>query len=813
MKNKELLDAVNQLTCVKAINSVDFVNQVFSLYEQRKVFAISSQPNAEQFSEHTGLDAEAFIDARPGGGWLDLSRVPIEDDSPAQVVFTSGTQGKPKAIILKHRALANVVHRINDKLGIDESIREYIGVPVYHSFGLGRCRAVAAANGRAYIPDNGFDLHEIKSLLSNGEINAISAVPSLWRVLLDNAALISPVADKVKWIEIGSQYMSADEKSRLRDLFNKAKIVQHYGLTEASRTTLLRIDGASEQQLESVGQPDPSTELSLSPAGRLRIRGPHIAAGRIAEGEFQALIDDDGWFETSDLAKIEEGYLYYLGRDDDVINCGGVKFDPANIESEINRGYEPEDHVVLCRIPDKYRGDGILAALLTSTSRDEKAVVDDIDRELVARNINARSAIRLHRVEQIPATATGKIKRAALADTYQPETSDGTENSGTGVRALFSSVFANNQLDDEDTFASLGGDSLNYISTSVGLEKCLGSLPANWDKLPLGKLVALEENASPSSGGIWSLFSTIETSIVVRAYSVCAVVMNHAGLSFLAGGAVLLMLASGLNFKRFQWDGNVGGNFKNLSVSMLINVLIPYWGLLICIPILKGEALNYSHIFLVGNLYIVDIRPPFPAWFIAALIQSLCLVVLPLMIPAVRHWAKHHQFHYGMILLTLGVLSRVIDEHFEWGTTYHMNGGQITWTFWTFALGFCIHAAGDNLRRKALLAMATVVLSYVFFNHDTSRMLTLGIGTLLLIALPSLRIPKLIKPLAAAIGASSLFVYLLHSRAPMEVLPPVFGIDVIRITVGIGLGVVGWWGYNKVVNTLLNHHIVKAWLK
>jgi acyl-CoA synthetase (AMP-forming)/AMP-acid ligase II len=131
----------------------------------------------------------------------------IATDTPAQISFSSGTTGRPKALLLSHRALNDVVTRINDAMGVTDEIREYIGVPVTFSFGFGRARAVAVAGGQSYLPPNGFDPTEIGRMLKAGEINAISAVPTLWRVLLAHPEVIGQAGDKVRWIEIGSQYM------------------------------------------------------------------------------------------------------------------------------------------------------------------------------------------------------------------------------------------------------------------------------------------------------------------------------------------------------------------------------------------------------------------------------------------------------------------------------------------------------------------------------------------------------------------------------------------------------------------------------
>ena len=177
------------IICIEANNSVEFVNTVFDCYQKNIVFAITHSPSLAQFIESTGLQASTYISTTHDKNWLVSLNSPLDGDFPAQIVFTSGTEGRPKAIVLSHTNLKNVVDRINLEMEVDDSIREYVGIPVYHSFGLGRCRAVSAAGGRAFIPKRGFDINEIKKMLERNEINAISAVPSLWRVLLDNSML------------------------------------------------------------------------------------------------------------------------------------------------------------------------------------------------------------------------------------------------------------------------------------------------------------------------------------------------------------------------------------------------------------------------------------------------------------------------------------------------------------------------------------------------------------------------------------------------------------------------------------------------
>ena len=173
-------------------------------------------------------------------------------DSAAQLLYTSGTEGTSKGVVISHKALANTTERLIKVMKMTSEIREYIGVPVNFSFGFGRCRAVSCVGGEFFLPSNGFNPIEISEMLEKDEINAISAVPSLWRLVLETPELFAETGKKVRWIEIGSQYMSANEKRQMKSIFPNAIIVQHYGLTQASRSTFLEIH-KEETHLESVG--------------------------------------------------------------------------------------------------------------------------------------------------------------------------------------------------------------------------------------------------------------------------------------------------------------------------------------------------------------------------------------------------------------------------------------------------------------------------------------------------------------------------------------------------------------------------------
>ncbi len=461
-------------------NSRAYLSAVFAAYRDGVVVLALPPGSGSKTVPGTRVQERKTFDDDPG--WFDESLELITSDDPAQIAFSSGTTGRPKALLLTHRALSDVVVRINDAMGVDDSIREYIGVPVTFSFGFGRARAVAAAGGKSYLPKNGFDPAEIARMAKAGEINAISAVPTLWRVVLANPDVIGEAGATIRWIEIGSQYMAADEKEGLKNLFPNAKIVQHYGLTEASRTTLLDISSTKGGALESVGQTTGEVEIALNEEGVIRTRGPHLALGLVSGAGIKPFTDADGWLTTSDRGRIEDGYLYYEGRTDELINSGGLKIDPTQFEQKLSAALGVSDAVAVGRLPDDLRGEKVLivtqqAAGLKRT--DIEAAAQKIATDL---GLTGSGSFALRDVAEIPRTATGKVQRAKLADlpdigaleaAAEQSTARPTEQ-GMGkaeeLQALWAEVLGIDHVALNQSFYDLGGDSLSALTVIMRME-------------------------------------------------------------------------------------------------------------------------------------------------------------------------------------------------------------------------------------------------------------------------------------------------------------------------------------------------------
>ncbi len=473
-------DSLLMVTGILYNNSRHYIEEVFCAYRDGRV--VVPLRNREAASRLADLQFENIVETRCGGGWVYIPHDLIDSDEVAQISYTSGTEGEPKGIMLSHRNLADTIRRLNTVMGLDAAVREYVGVPVYHSFGFGRIRACMAVGGHAYIPEHGFNPIEIASMLRAGEINAISAVPTLWRLILDEPRVIGDLGVRVRWIEIGSQYMAREEKQNLRQLFPNARIIQHYGLTEASRTSFLDITDTHGPALESVGRAMYGVEVRLGDQDVIEVRGEHVARCKLTSAGITPLTDEQGWFRTSDKGRIEDGYLYFLGRADDVINCGGVKIAPDLLERALLEVIDCAGGIAVCKVDDRVRGNGVLVTLERRLEKHLGQIKVTAEAELAKLNLRAGESLHFDIIDRLPATDTGKIRRKEIGQAYEarrlvftePKPTELEDTSNKDLREICQARLNVGPIHPSDSIIALGVDSLLLVYASLEVEEYLG---------------------------------------------------------------------------------------------------------------------------------------------------------------------------------------------------------------------------------------------------------------------------------------------------------------------------------------------------
>lgn len=770
----------SRLVRLHKVSSVAFAEKAFELYQQGQAFVIDNPGGP---SDQLPLELEDFRPSE-GGGWVTLPAVTNQHSNPAQVIFSSGTQGQPKALVVSYRALANVVQRLNRAMAVDASIREYVGVPVTYSFGLGRLRAVAAVGGSAYLPAQGFDIGELVGLLESDQINAVSAVPTLWRIVLDNAKKFAGVAHKVRWIEIGSQYMGAEEKVRLRELFVNARIVQHYGLTEASRTTLLAVDRAPESMLESVGAIEDGVEVKLDGDGRIMIRGDHLATGVVVDGQMRSITDADGWLVTADLGEIQSGVLHYRGRADDIINCSGVKIDPDVLQQRMIQASGRDDFAV-CAVPHELRGQGVFVATLAAHASGQHEILRSAaDQCLQAMGLQAADAIVVDEVAAIPKTATGKVQRKALAQSYRPEQATHTPVAND-VLALFQSYFGQT-VAPSDTFKSLGGDSLRYVQVGSKLEDLIGLPPKGWEGLTVAQLAALEPSAPPK-------VERVEITVFLRAVAIMAVVVIHAGVEALFGATTLLFLLVGYNFARFQTDALIASRRWRKIGTFVGVTLIPYYGFA-ALFMLANKELNVPLLLLYENFVGNELTLIFPFWFVQQLTQCLLLFGVLFSLPVSRNWLSNHIQILSMAGCVL-IVSATLIFQIVMQPVSPLSGWPIASYLAVFTVGWSLFHAPSLVWRMAVGAMGILVAAVAYGWHTKTAWMALGCVSLVFVT--SVYTTAALRRFVEAVSASTLYLFVTNGFVIYVLMKIVGEKPLILASAALMVGVGSWYLYER----------------
>jgi len=776
-------------TALVTRSSLSYIRSVFALGEARQAFVnVHDEAHAEGL---TGLEIVSCITPDDGGGWFDESHPLIHDDRPAQVTYTSGTEGKPKGIVLTYANLADAAERIIDQMGLTAEVREYVGVPVTYSFGIGRIRAVSAVGGCAYLPPRGFDPLELARMLRSGEVNALSAVPTLLRILLQRRSVIGDAGKKLLWLEIGSQYMSGAEKRGIREMFPNARIVQHYGLTEASRSTFLQISDVPDAALDSVGKAVGATEVAISEEGRICIRGPHVARWKLDAGEMRDLCGADGWLETSDLGHIDDGYLYYDGRADDLINSGGVKLNPDLLEMRISQLLGQSGRAVVAKVPDALRGEGVLVAT-DATDIAADRLHSAAAEALKEFGVVAGDSLHIRVIPKIPRTATGKAMRRVMTQDFveerkaavvDPVPDRAPEGAPRDVQGFFRQFFPGRRIGAHDSFESLGGDSLSYIQFSLGFEGRFGALPDGWESLTVEQL---EKSAGPPAGDNWR---KLDTAMLTRAFFMICIVALHLDTFVYSknwGAAYFLFMLCGYSVMRFQWPeisrtgklGTIFGTVLSVAIpTLMVTIAMQLW----------ARNLELKPLLLISNWF--DPHQYHVAYYyFAEIYMQLLLVVAALFsIPAIRRFLKARPMSFcTMLLIAATVGSWMVEK--VWDTNYIFHRTPI-WYLWTVAAGMLIASARDL--RSRIVAMPIVTVAVLLHHGFTSASGYIVGGVALLLFGTSIKVPPVAKSIVSEVAGSSMFMYLSHYQVRSLIIRVFHGPKPwVALSVAIGFGIV-----------------------
>jgi acyl-CoA synthetase (AMP-forming)/AMP-acid ligase II len=310
-----------------------------------------------------------------------------EEGDLAVLMYTGGTTGLPKGVVIDNRALMLDVYKVATRFGMDESMVYLHQTPMFHAASLGGVLAVPAVGGRTtFVPV--FDPASVLGVIERHQVTMTVMVPTMVSMLLEHPDFTPERLASLKVLTYGASPMPIALVQRLLALFPDVDLFQGYGMTE--NCGLLTCLGPEEHRrggdlLRSAGRPLPGSEVSVQNA-----TGAALPAGETGEvcaraGNYMreywnrpdetAAAFRDGWYHTGDAGFVDgDGYLYLVDRVKDMIVTGGENVYSAEVENAI-AGHPDVSQVAVIGVPSEQWGEAVLAVVVpkpgTAPTEDE----------------------------------------------------------------------------------------------------------------------------------------------------------------------------------------------------------------------------------------------------------------------------------------------------------------------------------------------------------------------------------------------------------------------------------------------------------
>jgi long-chain acyl-CoA synthetase len=344
------------------------------------------------------------------------------DADLAQIIYTSGTTGKPKGVMLTHRGLMANTESIATYLKLSEQDRTMVILPFFYSYGNSLLLTHVFVGGTLVIGEQFVFLNKVVAQMIQERVTGFSGVPSSYAMLLKQSVFSRSRFDTLRYVTCAGGALSKSSISALQECLPGTEIYIMYGQTEASARLSYLEPSDLTRKMGSIGKGIPGVRLRV-----LRKDGTEVLPGEVGEITAEGDCLMSGYWNspvetcktlrgnrlyTGDLATIdEEGFIFIVGRESEIIKSGSYRIHPLEIEEVINSHPDVVESAAV-GVDDAVLGECIVAFVVTRP--DSSSPASDLLR--YARKF--LPAFKLPRrivfLEQLPKTSSGKIKRAAL---------------------------------------------------------------------------------------------------------------------------------------------------------------------------------------------------------------------------------------------------------------------------------------------------------------------------------------------------------------------------------------------------------------
>ncbi len=347
-----------------------------------------------------------------------------DDDRVALLLFTSGTTSRPKLVPSSEASLLRSAGNVAAVLALTADDRCLNVMPLFHVHGIVAALLASITTGGSVVCTPGFVASKVWDWIDTLRPTWYTAVPTIHQAMLDASrprAAHTPIPSTLRFVRSSSAALAPRVMSELEDVLG-VPVVEAYGMTEAAHQIACNPLPPGTRKPGTVGRPtgcevgvldDDGRQLPIGSVGEIAVRGPSITTGYVGNPDATAAAFRDGWFRTGDQGHLDpDGYLTLTGRLKEIINRGGEKVAPREIDEAL-LAHPDVKYAVAFAVPHPRLGEEVGAAVVlhegatTTAAQLRVFVAGTLAPYKVPRRVVA--------VDEIPRGATGKLDRMSLA--------------------------------------------------------------------------------------------------------------------------------------------------------------------------------------------------------------------------------------------------------------------------------------------------------------------------------------------------------------------------------------------------------------
>ncbi|MCD9144625.1 AMP-binding protein [Streptomyces albireticuli] len=393
------------------------------LPELREVVVLADDAPAEF---RTWKEFLAAGESQPG--WAVRARAnAVGPDAPSDIMFTSGTTGEPKGVVVTHAQTLRAFGAWCDLAGLRRGDRYLIVSPFSHTFGYKAGVLACLMRGATMVPQSVFAADTVLANATTERISVLPGPPTLLQALLDHPGRAAHDLSPLRLVVTGAAVVDGKLVERLRSELGVPTVLTAYGMSEATGViTMCRRGDPPEAVAASSGRALPDTEVTVVGAdgkalppgepGEVLVRGFQVMAGYFEDPEATArAVDEDGWLHTGDVGVLDaDGYLRITDRVKDMFLVGGFNVYPAEVERLLAR-HPGIAEVAVVGVPDGRLGE--VGKAFVVRGRDAGALTEDAVIGWARREMaNYKVPRTVEFVTALPRNASGKVLKRALRE-------------------------------------------------------------------------------------------------------------------------------------------------------------------------------------------------------------------------------------------------------------------------------------------------------------------------------------------------------------------------------------------------------------